>query len=177
MLKLDVPASEFYDSGNNEFVKIDGGVLILEHSLLSISKWESKWCKSFLSDNNKSKEELFDYLKCMTVNNVDESIYMNLNDKMMEQVISYINAPMTATTFSKNSGNSKEVITNEIIYYWMFSLGIDKECEKWHLSRLLTLIRVCSEKNAPKKRMSNKEIYSQQKAINEARRRKFNTKG
>lgn len=181
MLKITVPAEkEYFDSSTNEFIKISGGVLLLEHSLLSVAKWESKWNKPFLSNRDKTMEEAVDYIRCMTVNEVDETIYLNLSDAVIQQIIDYINEPMTATTFTDSEGGkkNKEVITNEIIYYWMFSLGISKECENWHLARLLTLIRVCSEKNNPdKKKMSKREIYSRNRAINEARRKQFNTRG
>ena len=179
MLKITIPDLEFYNSAINEFTYSEGGLLILEHSLVSVSKWESNWNKPFLVNENKSKEEALDYVKCMTLNNVDDEIYIKINDAVMDQIVSYINKNMTATTFSKKkrpSGN-REIITAEIIYYWMFTLGVPKECERWHLSRLLTLIRVCSEKNAPKKKMGTKEAIEQQRMINEANRKRFNTKG
>ena len=178
MLTITIPDIEYFDSSKNEFFVVKGGVLHLEHSLISLSKWESKWNKPFLSDKDMTVEETIDYVKCMTLNTVDESVYLNIDDDIMNRVIEYIRMPMTATTFSGSSNQGKkEIITNEIIYYWMISLGIPKECERWHLSRLLTLIRVCSEKNAPKKKMSKNEHFSRQRALNMARRKELGTRG
>lgn len=178
MLIVDVPDVEFFDSSSNEFIINKGAVLQLEHSLISLSLWESKWNKPFLSDKEMSVEETIDYIRCMTLNEVDPSVYANIDNSVIEKVIHYISLPMTATTFySKEKPNKREVITNEIIYYWMISLGVPIECEKWHLSRLLTLIRVCSEKNKPKKKINKKEYFERQRALNEARRKSLKTKG
>ena len=180
MLTITIPAFECYDEENERFINFSDTVLILEHSLLSLAAWESKWHKPFIGNNNKTIEESLDYIKCMTLNRdmVPELAWTRITDDMMQQVIDYIEEPMTATTFS-NMGkrSSREIITNEIIYYWMFTLGIAKECEQWHLNRLMTLIRVCSEKNSPKKKMSKNEIYAQNKALNESRRRLLHSKG
>ena len=180
MLTITIPAFDCWDSENEKFINIPETVLLLEHSLLSLSEWESKWNKPFIGNTNLSIEESLDYVRCMALNrdSVSDLVWTQINDVMMQQVIDYIESPMTATTFSNlNKNKSREIITNEIIYYWMFTLGISKECEKWHLNRLMTLIRVCSEKNTPKKKMSKSEIYAQNKALNEARRKAYNTKG
>lgn len=180
MLTITIPAFECWDSENEKFIYFKETVLLLEHSLLSLAEWESKWNRPFIGNDHISVEESLDYIKCMTLNRetVPDVAWTQINDDIMQQVIDYIKAPMTATTFS-NLGNKKnrEIITNELVYYWMFTLGISKECEKWHLNRLMTLIRVCSEKNAPKKKMSKSEIYAQNKALNDARRKKFKTRG
>lgn len=191
MLTIRVPGKEFWDSSKNEFCYIKSCELQLEHSLISISKWESKWHIPFLNDDrrsdkaNKTNEMWIDYLHCMTINKVqDDRIYYCLTPENQKAIGDYINDPMTATTFSKKpQGNgSKPAInvsgtftTNEIIYYEMFELGIPIEWEKRHLNRLLTLIRVMAEKkeqaNNPKK-MSRSDIASQQRALHAARRKR-----
>ena len=173
MLQIVVPERELWDEEKEEFVYTKKQKLQLEHSLVSISKWESKWCKPYLSKESKTHEELLDYIRCMTITqNVDPYVYYCLTKENMEQIQKYIEAPMTATTFSKEPKgcSSRETITAEIIYYWMISLGIPLECQKWHFNRLFTLIKVCNIKNQPPKKRSRREIMSQHAAINEARR-------
>ena len=180
MLQITVPGVEIYDEKNNEFLYTKERVLQLEHSLVSLSKWESKWCKPFISKNNKTDEEIKDYIKCMTITqNVEPDVYERLTAHNYEEIETYINAPMTATTFKEGRLGKKSggIVTNEIIYYWMVSLGIDKEYEKWHLNRLLTLIRVCNEKNAPAKKMNKSDIMKNNAALNAARRQQLNSKG
>ena len=182
MLKITIPKGEWFDEQRQEFINIDHEIcLSLEHSLVSLSKWESKWKKPYLSLEDKTKEEKIDYIRCMTLTqNVDPIIYYCIPPIEMAKIDAYINDSMTATTFSdvdKNKPRGKEVITAEIIYYWMVSYNIPFECQKWHLSRLMTLIRVCAVKNAPAKNMSNKEIYNRNKALNKARRAKLHSNG
>lgn len=181
MLQITVTIEpEKYDEIREEFVPAKTQTLQLEHSLVSISKWESKWCKSFLSGGEKTVEETIDYIKCMTLTqNVKPEIYEKLNSENIVEVNQYIEAPMTATYFNEpNKGKGgREIITSELIYYWMISLNIPFECKKWHLNRLLTLIRVCSIKNSPPKKMSKSEIMSRNTALNAARRKQYNTKG
>lgn len=180
MLKITIPAIEQYDEVNNEFKYSKEYRLQLEHSLVSLSKWESKWCKPFLETDIKTIEESIDYIRCMTLTqNVDPEVYRNITQENLDEVAQYIRAPMTATTISdpkKNTGN-RDVVTSEIIYYWMISLNIPFECQKWHLNKLLMLIRVCNTKNQPAKKMSRSEIISRNRALNEARKQKYNTKG
>lgn len=134
--------------------------------------------KPFLSREPKTVAETIDYIRCMTITqNVDPKIYNSITNNIINEINAYIDKPMTATTFSDNSGKSKEVVTSELIYYWMFSMNIPMECQKWHLNRLLTLIRVCNVKNAPPKKMSRKEIMSRNAALNAARRKQLNSKG
>lgn len=180
MLRITIPAVELWDERKQEFIKTKEQTLQLEHSLVSVAKWESKWCKAFLSKKEKSYEETLDYIKCMTITqNVDPEIYSYLTNANFEQINEYISAPMTATTFSedKTSKGNREVITAEVIYYWMIALQIPPEYQKWHLNRLLTLIRVCNIKNAPPKKRSKRDIVSQNAALNAARRRQLNTRG
>lgn len=181
MLQLKIPLTqEGWDEEKQEFVEPKVQVLQLEHSLVSLSKWESKWCKSFISNNNKTDEEILDYVKCMTITqNVDPSVYYRLTKDNIKAINDYIAAPMTATNFpeDKNGKKSREVVTSELIYYWMVALQIPFECQKWHLNRLLTLIRVCNVKNAPPKKMSKKATTSEYARLNAARRAKMNSKG
>lgn len=181
MLQIKVPLSpEGWDEEKNEFVEPKMQVLQLEHSLVSLSKWESKWCKPFLSKNNKTSEEMLDYIKFMTITqNVKPDVYNHLTSENIEAINKYIESPMTATTFTedKTSKHNREIITSELIYYWMVALQIPFECQKWHLNRLITLIRVCNVKNAPPKKMSKREIMSRNAALNAARRKQLNSKG
>lgn len=180
MLEILVPSTEMYDEVNNEFIVIKEQTLRLEHSLVSLSKWESKWHKSFISKEGKTAEETIDYIRCMTITqNVDPKVYLCLTQENIDTVNKYIDDPMTATTINRN-GNKKvnrERITSELVYYWMISLGIPVEFQKWHLNRLLTLIEVCSIKNSPPQKMSKQEIMNRNRALNAANRKKFNTKG
>ena len=180
MLKLVVPATEVYDEELERFRTYPEKVLMLEHSLVSISKWESKWCKAFLSKQEKSLEETLDYAKCMTLTqNVDPEVYNYLTNANIDQINKYIEAPMTATYFSedKTGETSREQITAELIYYWMIALNIPFECQKWHLNRLLTLIRVCNIKNQSPKKRSKKDIMRRNTALNAARKKQLNTNG
>lgn len=180
MLRLTVQMSpEGWDEVKEEFVEATTQTLQLEHSLISLSKWESKWCKPFLSKEKKTTEEVVDYIKFMTLNSVDPTIYDHLSSENFAKIDEYINAPMTATTFSENnqSKGGREIITSELIYYWMVALNIPFECQKWHLNRLLTLVRVCNIKNQPPKKRSKRETASSYAALNAARRKQMNTKG
>lgn len=179
MLKITIPSSEAYDETKEEFVYYKEEILHLEHSLVSISKWESKWNKPFLSSSDKSVEEILDYVRCMSDDEeLDYTTLVRMSSENIETINNYINAPMTATTFtdlSKKGG--REIITSEIVYYWMIALNIPFECQWWHLNRLLTLIRVCNLKNNPPKKMSKSEVMARNKALNEARKKEYNTRG
>ena len=181
MLRIEIPISpEGWDAEKEEFVESKVQTLQLEHSLVSLSKWESKWCKPFFSTDNKTYEEVLDYIKCMTLTqNVKPEVYNYLTEKNINEITDYINAPMTATTFNETStkGRGRDIITSELIYYWMIAFNIPVEFQKWHINRLLTLIRVCEIKNSPGKKMSSQEITSQYAALNAARKKKLNTKG
>lgn len=185
MLKIFVPAGEYWDPVKEEFISIKGQSLQLEHSLVSVSKWEAKWNKPFISrspNESKTTEQTLDYIRCMTLTqNVAPEVYVNIeyHPEIIEKIREYIDSPMTATTFAddKSRGRSREVITSEIIYYWMIALNIPFECQKWHLNRLLTLIKVCSIKNGPQKKMRKGDILSQNRALNAARRAKLHSKG
>ena len=179
MLKVTIPAIEFYDEEINEFLSSKEQTIQLEHSLVSLSKWESKWNKPFLSKEAKSTKETIDYIRCMTITqNVDNFIYENLSESIVKEISEYIEKPMTATTFSAlKHSPTREVITAELIYYWMITLNIPFECQKWHLNKLLTLINVCSIKNSPPKKMSSREIIDRNRALNELRKKNMDSRG
>lgn len=180
MLKIIIPSVELWDEQKQEFIHTKEQTLQLEHSLVSLSKWESKYCKSFLARQEKTIEETLDYVKYMTLTqNVEPDIYNHLTNANLEQIYKYIDSPRTATHIQEDISDKggREQITSELIYYWMLSLTIPFECQKWHLNRLLTLIRVCNIKNKPAKKRSRKELMSRNTALNETRRKQLNTKG
>lgn len=180
MLHITIPSVELWDEKQEEFINTKEQTLQLEHSLVSVSKWESKWCKVFLSKKEKTYEETIDYIKCMTITqNVNPDIYKYLTRENIEQINDYITAPMTATWFSddKSRSSGSEQVTSELIYYWMIALNIPFECQKWHLNRLLTLIRVCNIKNKPAKKMSRSDILRRNASLNAARRKQLGSNG
>lgn len=180
MLRLIVPRREYFDNKKQEFIYYEEQTLILEHSLISISKWESKWKKPFLDKKPKSYEESIDYVRCMTLNqNVDPNSYYGLNQKLFDTISEYIDDSMSATWFSEkeNKGGGRQIVTSELIYYWMVAFNIPFECQKWHLNRLLTLIRICEIKNQPSKKMKKSDIYSRNRALNAARKKNLGTSG
>ena len=165
MLELVVPKSEQYDDDSGCFITTKEQTLRLEHSLVSLSKWEAKWHKPYLSTT--------------LTQNVDPNVYTAITPQLLAVVKDYIEDSMTATTFSKEQRGrrGREIVTAEIIYYWMISHQIPFECQKWHLNRLMTLINVCSAKTGPQKKMSQKDIFAQNRALNAARRKRGNTRG
>lgn len=179
MLTITIPARELFDDRTNEFVYTKAQTLQLEHSLVSISKWESKWHKPFLTKETKTEEEMRDYIRCMTITqNIDSSVYFGLSRDNLLQIKQYIDDEMTATTFSnREKKQSHQVITSELIYYWMVSLNIPFECQKWHLNRLLTLIHICDIKNTPAKKMSRRDVMNRNSSLNAARRARLGTRG
>jgi hypothetical protein len=180
MLEITIPAIEQWDELKEEFVSSKEQKLLLEHSLISISKWESNWKKPYLSKDPKTEEETLDYIKCMTISkNIDPAVYRLLTNDNMEQILAYIGDSRTATRLpeNKNGKGSGEQITSELVYYWMTQWNIPPEYQKWHLSRLITLIQICNIKNQPAKKMSKSEIMQRNASLNAARRKKFNTSG
>ena len=179
MLTIVIPGLEYFNEEAEEFTYYDDVEVQLEHSLVSVSKWESKWCKPFLNGKDKTMEEIIDYIKCMVVDDsIDFAVFDRLTESNLMEINDYIGRPMTATTFSNEpKSGGREIITSEIIYYWMVSYNIPFECQYWHLNRLLTLIKVCNVKNNPPKKMSQKEIMARNKALNEARKKQFDTRG
>lgn len=183
---ITIPDQEFFNSETSEFVYVKGTSFKIEHSLVAIAKWEAKWHVAFLDDKvEKTAEMMIDYIKCMTISqNVDPSIYNYLPDYVIAEINAYIDDPMTATTFredpTRKGGRKSEFITSELIYYWMIAQNIPLSCEKWHLNRLMALIRVCSEKNNEQQgnnKMSRKAIMNQNRALNAARRKASGSRG
>lgn len=180
MLEITIPSQELWNEITQEFITTKEYTIRLEHSLVSISKWESKWHKPYLSNAPKSTEEVIDYIRCMTLTqNVDPDAYYSLSTENLNQIDAYIKNPMTATWFSKEQGGGidGEVVTSELIYYWMITLHIPTEFQKWHINRLLTLIKVCNIKSQPQKKMSTREIIERNKKLNEMRKQQLKTKG
>lgn len=180
MLKIRVPGEEFFDEVKEEFVEKGSIELELEHSLASISKWESIWEKPFLSPEQKTSEETLSYIECMILTeNVTRDVIFRFSPENFQEINKYIDSKMSATWFSKlpGRGSSREVVTAEIIYYWMLTLQIPMECQFWHIGRLFTLIRVVNEKNAPKQKMSKREALARQRALNEQRLAQLRTTG
>lgn len=182
MLELVIPAREFFDEETETFFTTQETRLNLEHSLVSLSKWESKHKKPFIS-SEKTAAELIDYVRCMTITqNVKPEAYAAITPDLLEKVIDYISDPMTATWFNDKEGavagsRRNEIITAELIYYWMISLQIPMECQRWHLNRLLTLVKVCSIKNTPEKKMSKRDLINRNRSLNNARRAAMRSKG
>lgn len=181
MLTITIPPTELYDEKSGRFIEIKKEQkLSLEHSLVSISKWEAKWHVPFLSEKEKTLEQSIDYVRCMTVTqNVDPMVYLALTKEHFKAINDYIEDPMTASTvreYGAKRGRS-EVITSELIYYWMIASEIPMECQKWHLNRLMMLIRICSVKNQPDKKMSKSEIMKRNASLNAARRKASGSRG
>ena len=180
MLTLVIPPSEWWNPKKNEFITYKGETLYMEHSLVSISKWEAEYCKPFLSKQEKTVDEIRAYARCMTINKtVDPLTFNSLTAENLKQINDYIDAPMSAVKFKKgNEGPpSRETITSELIYYWMVALNIPFSCEKWHLARLMNLIRICNIKNKPSKKRSNSELTRQRTALNAERKARLHTTG
>lgn len=184
MLSITIPENEYYNEDTNEFYTVGAVTLQMEHSLISIAKWESKWHRAFLTDKPKTPEETLDYFRCMTVNKVDPSVFDRLTSENVEEIQAYINEPMTAVYMGGQKGapgetsRIKDVTTSEVLYYYMISLGIPFECEKWHINRLLALIHVCEVKNsAGSKKMSKSQLNRRNASLNAARRRAHGTRG
>ena len=181
MLQIIIPAEERWDEEHEEFiVSKKEQKLMLEHSLVSLSKWESKWQVPFLSKKEKTYEETLDYIKCMTITqNVSDDVYKRLTSENLMQIRSYMESPMTATSIHDEPApkNRSEILTSEVIYNMMIAFNIPFEGQKWHLNRLFTLIKVCELKNRKPKKKSLRDIMQQNTAINEMRKKKYNTRG
>lgn len=181
MLEIEIPDNnDLWDPVKREFLNVKGQILRLEHSLISISKWEEKWKIPYLH-SQKTGKQIIDYVRCMTINQVnDKNIYLSMSIDHMKQIADYIEDPATATTikrFNKKGGHSDTIVTSELIYYWMVAYNIPHQYEKWRLNRLLTLIEICEIKNQPPKKMSKADLYARQRAINAQNKARFHTTG
>jgi hypothetical protein len=180
VLELTVSLGEGFNEETSEFVSTDEVNLKLEHSLVSLSKWEAKWEKPFLGTGDKTEEHILDYVRMMILGESPaQEVFARLSEQNYADINDYINAKMSATWFSDSEKRkqTRETITAELIYYWMISLGIPFECQTWHLNRLLTLIKVCNLKNAPEQKLSAAEVAARNKALNAQRRAELNSKG
>ena len=177
-IPVTIPAMELWDPVAHKFYDVKEQTITLEHSLISLSKWESKWKKAFIGRTTLTYDELLDYFRCMTLEkNVDPLAYRCLTTEQVQEILRYIDDPMTATWFGKSDDDighltDNRVVTSELLYYWMFASGISKECERWHLNRLITLIHVTSEENRPKKKRTEAEKMAHHRALLKARRAK-----
>ena len=179
-LTIKISGKDFFDSVSGRFVVTKDTTVTLEHSLLSISKWESKWHKPYLAQNEKTLEESIDYIRCMCITkDIDPNVFYAMDQQTTKAIADYIADPMTATTIKRVSQKpSREIVTSELIYFWMTSFGIPFDpCEKWHLNRLMTLIEVASIKNQPPKKMGKRDMLNQRAALNAQRRAKYNSRG
>ncbi len=179
MLEIPIPKGKVFNNDTQMFYDVRPCTLNMEHSLISVSKWEAKWHKSFLSAKDKTVEMTIDYIRCMTISkNIDPIVYYALTPEDISKINAYIEDPMTATTFNEpKRPPSRKIVTSEQIYYWMFCYSIPKECEQWHLNRLLTLIHIFELESQPKKKMSRSAILKQNAALNDARLAKLRTRG
>lgn len=183
MVEITIPAQELYNEKENRFFDIQKPIKVeLEHSLLAISKWESHFCKPFLDKKKKTKAEAIYYLKCMSLNNeIPEEAFFGVTDSELKKVIDYIDSPQTATVINDKArskkGSNGETTTAELIYYWMNECNIPKECELWHLNRLMSLIEITSIKRQPEKKMSKRDIMSSNRALNAMRKARTGSKG
>lgn len=181
MLEIVVKSAEFYQPSINKFINTQECTLTLEHSLISISKWESKWKIPYFSDTPKTERQYIDYLKCMTIGNVKEpNVYYALSSENLQEISEYMADSMTATTFTTKQNQKRgkaDTITAELLYARMCTYGIPFECQKWHINKLLTLIKVCDLQNSPRDRMGKKETSMWNAEQNAARRAKYNTRG
>lgn len=178
-LQIFVPGRELYNRQTCEFITVKDTNLLLEHSLVSISKWESKWEIPYLTRKEKTDEQVLDYIRCMTLTkNVDPNVYLALTERNLLDIRDYIEKKQTATTINHTGQKgSNRVVTSELIYCWMIMQNIPKEFEKWPLNRLMTLIEVCGIENNPKKKRGFKETQDYYSKINKARRAKYGSKG
>ena len=188
MKTIIVPKQDLWDENTERFIAVPQTTLLLEHSLLSLSEWESDYKKPYIVNNPRlaeprTRKETLDYVKCMTLNRdevTDENVYLALSNSQLREIDEYINDKRTATTFVKNPTERPggKFITSELIYYWMSTFNIPYiPCETWHLNRLLTLIKVCSEEQKAPNKKNKRSNLEEQRRLNEMRRKQLGTSG
>lgn len=180
MLRIVIDGDELFDEETNTFEMVDSVVLDLEHSLLSLSKWESKYEKAFLAPTEKTPEEVLNYLKMMIVSpNVDPDVLNKCSQANIDEIQAYIDSTQSATTFGQmpERRGPGETITSELIYYWMVSFNIPFECQEWHLNRLFALVRICNIKNSKQKKMPRHEVAQRNRELNARRKAELGTTG
>lgn len=180
MLRVTIQSTELFDETTETFTNVDDVELELEHSLVSLSKWESFFQKPFLSSTEKTPIEILTYIRMMVLTpNVDPTVYLRLSQQNVDDIHAYIDSSQSATTFGdmpKRSSNG-EIITSELIYYWLIAFSIPFECQTWHLNRLFALVRICNIKNSKPKKMSKQEMAQRNRELNAQRKAKLNTSG
>lgn len=179
MLTIKIPKGEFWDEDRERFVRTSEATLVLEHSLSSIALWEARWHRPFFKDDDLTEEQSIDYIRCMTLNDVDDLVYEALPSSVFKTIADYMGDTMTGTTFSERGSNRpvRETISAEIIYQMMAANGIPFECDKWHFNRLTALIRVCLIKSSAPKKLGKAELRERNAALNAARRARLGTTG
>lgn len=178
-IQIHIPKREIYDEEKEMFIDVNEYNLTLEHSLLSISKWESKWHVPYITKKEKTSEQVLDYIRCMNTGKpIPEEVYNYIPGEELDKIVKYINDPMTATTVkTRNNEQNREILTSEVIYYYMFECNIPKECERWHINRLMTLIGVFGVKRDTGTKLSRSEAIARNKMINERNKAKYHTRG
>jgi hypothetical protein len=180
MLRLIIAGEESFNEEDQTFSTIDDVIIDLEHSLLSLSKWESIYQKPFLSPEPKTAEEIFSYIQAMVITpNVDLDVLYRCTEEDVAKIQQYIDSKQSATTFGimPERRTQEEIITSELIYYWMVAFNIPFECETWHLNRLFSLIRICNIKNSPPQKISKIELARRNRELNAQRRSQLGTTG
>ena len=180
MLTIIIEGDELFNDETQTFESIGDIVVDLEHSLLSLSKWESIHKKPFLGPGEKTPEEIFDYLKAMVVTpNLDPDVLHHCSQRNLNRIKEYINSSESATTFGSmpERRGPGEIITSELIYYWMVAFNIPFECERWHLNRLFALVKICNIKNSKPKKMSRHEMAQRNRELNAKRKAELGTTG
>lgn len=175
-----IVSGEAFDEAKGEFITVDEVTLELEHSLVSLSKWESIHNKPFLGPGAKTSKEILDYIEAMVISdNFSMEVVANLSKENTDKINDYISSNQSATTFNdpRKSSSRSEVITSELIYYWMTAYQIPFECECWHLNRLFALIQICNIKNSKQTNMPKSEAAAAQRSLNESRKAALGTKG
>lgn len=179
MLEITIPGGERWSDRENRFYYPKETTIRLEHSLVSLSKWEAKWEIPFIGNRNLTYEQNCDYVQCMNMTqNVSSEVFEFIPPETLAEIRQYVDKKMTATTISNTTGRkSRETVTSEVIYCWMTELGIPFECQKWHLNRLITFIQVCQIRKAPQKKYRGSDLLRRNYELNELRKKQWGSNG